>query len=53
MMTLICSLFFVQDENVISDQFLTGLFVLLILMNTAYLVYWGISIMPIGIKMAT
>jgi len=50
-MTLLSSLFFIQDESIISDEFLTALFILLILMNTVYLVYWCISIMPVGIKM--
>eukprot|EP00350_Pseudokeronopsis_sp_OXSARD2_P012590 CAMPEP_0170548842 /NCGR_PEP_ID=MMETSP0211-20121228/7020_1 /TAXON_ID=311385 /ORGANISM="Pseudokeronopsis sp., Strain OXSARD2" /LENGTH=243 /DNA_ID=CAMNT_0010854503 /DNA_START=1879 /DNA_END=2610 /DNA_ORIENTATION=- len=50
--TLLSALFFVQDGYTFPQGFLTGLFILLIIINSVYLFYWFTKIFPIGLKMA-
>jgi len=50
--TLLFSLFYIQDKQLISDTVLEVIFVLMILINSAYLLYWFIKIIPIGLKMS-
>mmetsp|Transcript_38710 Transcript_38710/g.37054 ORF Transcript_38710/g.37054 Transcript_38710/m.37054 type:complete len:90 (-) Transcript_38710:359-628(-) len=53
MTCLLSSLFFIQDEEEdISDGVLTAVFIIVILINSVYLIYWLGNIIPIAFRIS-
>jgi len=49
--TLLSSVFFIYNGDDISDEVLTAIFIILIIMNSAYLLYWLVKLIPTGVRL--